>query len=95
MQIFIENLKKHFIITSYSSTILALFINIDLFPSITYVDASATGFNDSSYWHNAYTDLQTGINNAYDTIWVAKGTYVHSDVAGCSTHLYIFHWMKM
>ncbi|QSS96259.1 T9SS type A sorting domain-containing protein [Psychroflexus sp. ALD_RP9] len=44
-----------------------------------YVDANATGANDGSSWADAFTDLQTGINAAGNTIektvWVAQGTY--------------------
>ena len=43
----------------------------------TFVNVSATGNNDGTTWADAYTDLQTAINNTAATkeIWVAKGTY--------------------
>lgn len=44
-----------------------------------YVDPSATGFNNGSSWENAFTDLQTGINAASNTVeksvWIAEGIY--------------------
>lgn len=42
-----------------------------------YVNASATGENTGDSWTNAFTDLQTALDNAVsgDQIWVASGTY--------------------
>ncbi|MGA2093165.1 MAG: right-handed parallel beta-helix repeat-containing protein [Sedimentisphaerales bacterium] len=42
-----------------------------------YVDANATGANNGTNWTDAYTGLQSAINNANsdDEIWVTKGTY--------------------
>ena len=46
-----------------------------------FVNVNATGNNDGSSWANAYTNLQSAINNNIynDEIWVAAGTYKHSN----------------
>ena len=42
-----------------------------------YVNAAASGSGDGSSWANAYTDLQTALdNNTSGEIWIAAGTYV-------------------
>lgn len=44
--------------------------------NITYVNASATGLNNGSTWMDAYTDLQTALNDPRSNeIWVAEGIY--------------------
>ncbi len=42
-----------------------------------YVDKDASGANDGSSWADAYTDLQTAIDNADGSseLWVAEGVY--------------------
>lgn len=46
-------------------------------PSRVYVNLAAGGANNGTSWTDAYTSLQTGIDNAFpgDELWVAKGTY--------------------
>ena len=45
--------------------------------NVKYVKSDAIGSNDGTSWTNAYTDLQSAINNSSsgDQVWVAKGTY--------------------
>ena len=47
-------------------------------PRIYYVNRNATGANNGTSWADAFTDLQTALNNACNktTIYVAKGTYI-------------------
>jgi hypothetical protein len=42
-----------------------------------YVDKGAPGANDGTSWFDAYTDLQTAIDNASPSseIWIARGVY--------------------
>ncbi len=47
-------------------------------PTRVYVNANATGVNDGTSWTDAYTDLQSALNNCLATnaeIWVAAATY--------------------
>ena len=54
---------------------------------VVFVDADATGVNDGSSWADAYTNLQDGVDSAFDEVvtntpvlraevWVADGVYV-------------------
>ena len=50
-----------------------------------YVNENATGNNDGTSWDDAYTDLQSALNDSEkgDTIWVSAGTYKPSvDING-------------
>ena len=42
-----------------------------------YVDASATGSNNGSFWEDAFVSLRVALlNSEYgDQVWVAEGTY--------------------
>ncbi len=47
---------------------------------VVYVNQNAQGLGDGSNWENAYTDLQTALDNAIyrDEIWVTSGIYIPS-----------------
>jgi len=54
-----------------------LFVSYGLLQAQLYVNHAATGSNDGTSWENAYTDLQSALNDLTDnTIWIATGTYV-------------------
>jgi len=54
-----------------------------------FVNVNAAGNNDGTSWGNAFTNLQTAINNNIykDDIWVAAGTYTPSGNGRNSTFL--------
>jgi predicted outer membrane repeat protein len=46
--------------------------------AVVFCDVNATGLNNGTTWENAYTSLQTAINNATpttDQVWVKEGTF--------------------
>lgn len=57
--------------------ILSTGLSISMNAATIYVDQNASGNNNGSSWSNAYTDLQTAINNAAanDVLFVKSGTY--------------------
>jgi predicted outer membrane repeat protein len=52
--------------------------------TVRYVNAAATGTHTGTSWATAYNDLQSAFTaaTAGDTIWVAKGTYYPTLIAG-------------
>lgn len=63
---------------------LCLFLALSSAPSAVgqiFVDKSATGQNNGSSWQDAYTDLQSALDDTLVTseeIWIAKGIYLPS-----------------
>ena len=67
-------------------------------PGIThrnvYIDHTATGVNDGSSWTDAFTSLDTALNEAYspsgcfltDTVFIAQGTYKPRNGVAGSQH---------
>jgi hypothetical protein len=54
-----------------------------------YVKSDASGTNNGSSWANAYTDLQSALNDTTNAnIWIAKGTYKPTGPAGDTTVFY-------
>ncbi len=53
-----------------------LFVSCGLLQAQLYVNHSAIGANDGTSWDNAYTDLQSALDDSSDnTIWIAAGIY--------------------
>jgi len=72
--IFVLNFKT---IKMKLKLLLTFFLISSLINAQTFVDKDATGLNDGSSWANAYTDLQTALNNDSNgsNIWIAEGVY--------------------
>jgi predicted outer membrane repeat protein len=62
-----------------SFDVMTAVTEVDIPETIGYVDGNATGQNDGSSWDDAYTDLQTAIDEIYSQgggqLWVAEGSY--------------------
>jgi predicted outer membrane repeat protein len=61
---------------------------------VLYVNAIASGSNNGSSWTNAYTSLQSALNEAVygDQIWVAKGTYKPSSAYDLTNTSRYYHF---
>jgi hypothetical protein len=61
---------------------------------IIYVKQDATGNNDGTSWTNAYTSLQSALNNATTNnyIYIAKGTYKPSSAYGLTNTPRYYHF---
>jgi predicted outer membrane repeat protein len=75
---------KKILFTLLISLTFGSFVNSQ---SIVYVDSSASGTNNGSSWTNAYTNLQTALDNASigDSIWVTAAHYFPTKAIGNST----------
>ncbi len=60
------------------------------FPSVFFVDVSATGAASGSSWSNAFTNLHPALALAQpgDQVWVAAGSYYVSDPGGSQAETY-------
>ena len=44
---------------------------------VTYVNSAAAGTNDGTTWENAYTDIQSAIDDIRASeVWISTGTYI-------------------
>lgn len=56
--------------------LLFSFFVVSMINAQVFVNQSATGANDGSSWDNAYTDLNTAIDNTESgDLWIASGNY--------------------
>ncbi|MBN2758394.1 MAG: right-handed parallel beta-helix repeat-containing protein [Bacteroidales bacterium] len=63
---------------------ITLFFNIIIYSQV-YVKSTAVGANNGNSWIDAYTDVQTAINDASiggEDVWIAAGTYQHGSQMG-------------
>jgi hypothetical protein len=65
-----------------------LFSGIAFGQTIWFVDASNSGTQNGTSWATAFVNLQDAIDSSSvgDTIWVAKGTYYPTKLAGAGTN---------
>jgi hypothetical protein len=69
-------------------TLIFIFLAFVLKAQI-YVNSAATGSNNGTSWANAYTDLQSALNDTTNAnIWIAKGTYKPVGPANDTTVFY-------
>ena len=69
--------------------LLILLSSFTLTAQTIYVNASASGNNDGTSWADAYTNLQTALDNAgASDIWIATGTYSTSAVGSDTMAVY-------
>ena len=56
---------------------VCLFLAVQTYGKIIYVNTNALGQNDGTSWQNAFTELDLALSNIQpgDQIWVAKGVY--------------------
>ena len=62
--------------------LLSFLLTTSLFAGqVFYVVEGGAGKKDGTSWANAYSDVQTAIDSAYNAgggeVWIAKGTYKH------------------
>lgn len=60
-----------------TALLFSLTLSVGMAQNKVFVKQNATGTNNGSSWNNAYTDLQTAIDNTPSggQVWVAGGTY--------------------
>lgn len=69
--------------------LLMAFYSNSLSAQTIYVNAAASGNNDGSSWENAYTNLQTALDNAGEAdLWIAAGTYSTATVGSDATAVF-------
>ena len=59
-----------------------------------YVVPNGAGNKDGTSWANAYADVQTAIDSAYNAgggeVWIAKGTYKHGSAMTMKNNVHIY-----